>query len=130
MSDKIYKPSSQFWLELFPDGMTAADIDKELADLEFVSENISKVYMHVTGEMASKPMIYAEVINSLHDDFITQYVNDTIEEVIELIETKKGYPSVFTTWDNGVAEGVTQELVKDIRETFGVPKKCLPFGQK
>lgn len=60
----------------------------------------------------------------------TQYCSETIEKVIELIENKTGYPSVFTTWDNGVAEGVVQEIVKDIRETFGVPKKCLPFGQK
>ena len=63
-------------------------------------------------------------------DKLNQCCDETIERVIQLIETKKGYPSVFTTWDNGVAEGVTQELVKDIRKTFGVPKKCLPFGQK
>lgn len=58
------------------------------------------------------------------------HTEEIIEKVIELIESKTGYPSVFTTWDKGVADGVTQELVKDIRETFGVPKKCLPFGRK
>ena len=61
---------------------------------------------------------------------LNQCCDETIEQVIQLIETKTGYPTVFTTWDKGIADGVVQEIVKNIRETFGVPKKCLPFGQK
>lgn len=87
----IYNPLSKFWKEIYPEGMSAQDIDKELSDLEFVSQQLSEVYMHVTGGVLSKPMYYAEVINALHDDFVTNTVNEYLEEQKEIYELNIKY---------------------------------------
>jgi hypothetical protein len=122
MTDIIYKPTSQFWQELFPEGMTAEDITKELSDLEFVSENLSKVYMHITGDRASKPMIYAEVINSLHDDYVTETYKMAAEEIIDIIENKTAFYCVRTTWDNSQMESIKRDLIDEIKLQLGVGK--------
>lgn len=49
------------------------DIDKEklkaeMIDLIFVFNQISQVYMHLTGGLLSKPMYYADTITSKHDE--------------------------------------------------------------
>lgn len=87
----VYSPLSTFWKEIYPEGMTAQDLDKELSDLEFVSEQLSKVYMHLTGGALSNPMYYAEVINSLHDDYVTNTVNEYLEEQKEVYESDIKY---------------------------------------
>jgi hypothetical protein len=81
-----YFPESEFWKSVYPDGMTSENITNELKDLEFLAGELPKVYMHLTGSMASNPMIYADVINSLHDDYITDIVNEHLEEQKEIFE--------------------------------------------
>jgi chaperonin cofactor prefoldin len=87
----VYNPLSAFWKEIYPAGMTAQDIDKELSDLEFVADQLGKVYSHLTGGVLSKPMYYAEVINSLHDDYITDIVNEHLEEQKEVYDADIKY---------------------------------------
>jgi hypothetical protein len=68
----------EFWRRVYPDGMDAQEILNELSDLQMMIENVSKVYDHVTGGKASKPNTDADVIKSLHDD----YVNELVEEAL------------------------------------------------
>lgn len=81
-------PQSKFWREVYPDGMTPENIEDELKDLEFLAGELPKVYMHLTGERASHPMIYADVITSLHDDYVTDVVNEHLQEQKEIYEAE------------------------------------------
>lgn len=122
----IYKPTSEFWSSVYPDGMTADNVEKELADLEFVADQLSKVYMHVTGQQASKPMIYAEVINSLHDDFITEVVDNEVKqarkelliELMKFICQERPYYHVRTTFDHSQAKAFEREVVEAIKQHY------------
>lgn len=119
----MYKPQTEFWQSVYPNGMTDEDITKELADLEFVANQLSKVYMHVTGQQASKPMIYAEVINGLHDDFLTDVVarenKQLLHEVLDFIKSNRpGYRMVRTTFDRDLVLSTETELVKQIKDRF------------
>lgn len=105
---------------MYPDGMTATDIDNELADLEFLIDNVSKVYMHVTGQQASKPMIYAEVINSLHDDYCTEVYQEAAKEIIDIIESITAFQCVRTTWDHSQMVSIKHDIIKEIKQQLGL----------
>ena len=115
-------PTSEFWKSVYPDGMTDENINNELSDLEFLIDNISKVYCHVTGNMASKPMIYADVINALFDDHCTDMYNMAVEEIVQIINEKNAFPNVRTTWDHDQMQHIKEEIVKEIKLQLGLAK--------
>lgn len=59
-----------YWLPLLKtDGeWDETKIRAELHDLVFVLNQVSEVYLHITGGKLSKPMYYADVIKAQHDD--------------------------------------------------------------
>lgn len=74
---------SEFWKRVYPDGMDAQDLLNELSDLEMLIPNVSKVYDHVTGGKASKPNTDADVIKSLHDDYVNELIEEAVEDALE-----------------------------------------------
>jgi hypothetical protein len=80
----------EFWKDLVenPDGTLDKDkVMRELSDYRFLMRQASKVYCHVTGGMASKTNIYAEVIISEHDHACSKDVEEArMEERAEVRE--------------------------------------------
>lgn len=113
-------PNSEYWQSVYPDGLTEEQFNNELADFEFLIDNISKVYMHVTGGQASKPLIYGEVINSLHDDFCSSVYHGAVKDVIDIVNSKTAFPGVRTTWDYDQMLHIKEEIVKEIKQQLGV----------
>jgi hypothetical protein len=75
---------NEFWRGVYPNGMTAEEINNELADLEMIAERVPKVYDHVTGGKVSKPNTDAEVVIALADDYVNEIVDEAVEEALEL----------------------------------------------
>ena len=61
------------------------EIKNDISDYEFIVEQVSKVYMHITGDKLSKPNYYADVVIAVADDEITagweEYLKEETEEL-------------------------------------------------
>lgn len=71
---------SEFWRGIYPEGMTIEQVNNELHDLEFMAEQVPKVYMHVTGGRISKPNTYAHEVISEHDNRREDDIDEAIKE--------------------------------------------------
>ena len=81
------------------------ELKNDISDYEFIVEQVSKVYMHITGDKLSKPNYYADVVIAVADDEITagweeylkveteelQQANTQLEEKVKVLaeENKK-----------------------------------------
>lgn len=70
----------EYWAKcVYPEGMTAEQVQNELADFRFMMQQVPKVYYEVTGGKLTKPMYYADtVIGEFH-----RHLEDLIEEAIK-----------------------------------------------
>ena len=58
----------------------ASQLEKEWHDFMLLVHNVSRVYEHVTGGQASKPLTTAEQIIALHDDHVTKLVEEALAD--------------------------------------------------
>jgi hypothetical protein len=63
-----------FWKGIYPEGMTANDVAKELHDFHFMIENAPMVYSHVTGGNCSKAMYHASTVMREADEYLESIV--------------------------------------------------------
>ena len=77
MNNKVEQCWKEFWEPIV--GYDLEEIKKELYDYRNLLNSVPKVYDHITGGVASKPNINAEVIINLSDD----YTNRLIEEALD-----------------------------------------------
>jgi hypothetical protein len=71
---------SQFWRDIFPNGMSVDDVLKELADLETIGGEVSKVYCHVTGGRLSKPNTSASAVIGEADAVREREIEEALQE--------------------------------------------------
>jgi hypothetical protein len=67
----------------YPDGMTAEQVQNELADFHFMLEQVPKVYMHITGGLLSKPNYFADVVIGAADGHVEACIEEAFKEVRE-----------------------------------------------
>lgn len=67
-------------VELLPDGRWGCGWCADLSDLYMVMDNVSKVYMHVTGGRISKPNTSADAVIAEADDRCTEAVEEALNE--------------------------------------------------
>jgi hypothetical protein len=89
VTDEVEKVWRDFWVPLVaPNGTPDMGLIKnELSDFHHLIEQVPKVYMHVTGGMVSKHMTRASVVCSLHDDHVTELVEEREKEVRDELAT-------------------------------------------
>lgn len=77
--------SDTFWSTMvYPEGFTAEQVRGELADFHFMMEQVSEIYMALTGGKLSKQMYYAGTILSLMEDRIADLIVEGVKEHLEL----------------------------------------------
>ena len=84
-SEKIF---NEFWKDIVcnPDGsLNVEQVKKELADFNFIMDQIPKVYCHVTGDTLSKPMYYADSVIKCADDHLNDQIENANKELIKEI---------------------------------------------
>ena len=64
--------AAAFWASVFPEGMTAEQVQAELTDYHFLLEQVPKVYDHVTGGLLSKTNYHASTVIAFSDDHFTK----------------------------------------------------------
>jgi hypothetical protein len=86
------------WKENYPEGMSIQDVNNELADYEFLLENVPKVYQEISGGLLSYPNYPASVVISKYNDHIQDHIKEVVledfkesEEYIELLEDYNTY---------------------------------------
>ena len=80
--DEAVKEYDEYWEELLKtDGQWDAEkIRNEMSDLIFIYQQVAIVYDYITGGQLSKPMYYADVITTMHDDAITKAIDEALTE--------------------------------------------------
>lgn len=78
----------EFWREVYPSGMTIENVANELRDFEVMIHNVPKVYCHVTGGKVSKHLTDADVVISLHDEHVTQLVEEAVADERENVDER------------------------------------------
>lgn len=83
----------EYWKPLLQTdgGWDEAKIKNEMHDLAFVAEQVSEVYLHITGGQLSKPMYYADGVIHAHDNEVARAVEEAVGDCKEcktLIEGK------------------------------------------
>lgn len=75
----------QFWLDIImKDGkIDEEQVMKELLDFGFMINEVPKVYMHVTGDLLSKPNYYAHSVTGAADEYYKRHYLETFENMIE-----------------------------------------------
>jgi len=66
----------------------SVDIDqlkREFADFSFLLSQVPSVYAHVTGGILSKPNYHAATIIAIHDDKVTEHVENALLEAREAL---------------------------------------------
>ncbi len=93
MSDREYETPQEtfdnFWKDFVTDGngfWDSESIKNELHDFYFMMGQVPKVYCHVSGDKASNPMIYASVINTLHDETVEDAIHDEMQDLYDAIK--------------------------------------------
>lgn len=93
MSDREYDTPQEtfdnFWKELVTDENGFFDpqaVKNELHDYYFMIEQATKVYCHVSGDKASNPMIYADTINTLHDETVEDAIHFEMQDLYDAIK--------------------------------------------
>ena len=92
---KLKYKTASFWNEtVYPDGMTAEQVENELHDFYVVMTEVPKVYQHVTCNRISKPLTHASAVISEANDCWDKWTKEAIkEETTEMqdeIEILKG----------------------------------------
>lgn len=75
----------EFWRDIVAPGgvVDIEQVKKELCDFSMLISFVPKVYDHVTGGQASKPLTLPSVICALHDDHVTELCDEAAKEVTE-----------------------------------------------
>ena len=97
MSDKeVIEQYENFWKEIIE--TSDGEIDRlklanELYDFSILTDNLSKIYCYMTGNMVSKPMVDASVIIQLCEEQLTESYergyNDAKQDLGEINEKSK-----------------------------------------
>jgi hypothetical protein len=73
--EEIWKP-----LLMTDNKLDMKKVKNEMIDLIFVYRQVGKVYQHLTGNLLSKPMYYAETIIQKHDEIVQEAYEEGLEE--------------------------------------------------
>lgn len=83
MSKEADERYEEFWKEIVenPDGTLNLDaIKAELHDYWFLLEQVPQVYMHITGDMLSKPNYYASAVIQVADEYTQRLIDEAFED--------------------------------------------------
>jgi hypothetical protein len=69
-----------FWMDVYPDGWTAERLENEMHDYMQLLDGLDVLYMHITNGQCSKPMTSKSVVMALHDDAVTEIVDQAIKD--------------------------------------------------
>jgi hypothetical protein len=87
------KKFKEFWKPLLQTNgkYNEQKIKNELHDLDFIADQISKIYCELTGGALSKPMYYAKtILNEVEERYLDKDITkDDIEMFIKECKTKK-----------------------------------------
>ena len=87
MDEKIEKNFKEFWVPIIFDEengrLNLDQLKKELYDFSMLLDNVPKVYMAVTGGRISKPNTDAGAVIAEFEDYMTQTVQNEIDEFLE-----------------------------------------------
>lgn len=86
------RAGDEFWSTMvYPEGLTAEGVRGELADFHFMMQQVSEIYMALTGGKLSKQMYYARTILSVFEDMIEDRVEEgMVEQMPHLFEQMRG----------------------------------------
>ena len=73
---------SDFWREIYPNGMSHKKVLDELHDLEIAAVEVPKVYDHVTGGRLSKVNTAAKHVIAAHDDIRERDIEEALQEAL------------------------------------------------
>jgi hypothetical protein len=109
----------EFWSKVvYPDGMTAEHVRAELADFNFIIEQLPKVYCHITGDRLSKHMYSADTVIRVAEDHMQELIERAIDE-----RRDQGEDLIVTL--EAIIEGGTlddqKEAIAGLRELIGRP---------
>lgn len=99
--------SAEFWKGVYPKGWTVERVKNEMTDFHTLLDGIPSLYMHVTGGRVSKELTDKSVIKSLHDEHVTNLVEEAVAEWREeferqLAELRTWQPIETAPWDKEV----------------------------
>lgn len=118
-SPPLDKPSDHeavfdsFWKEIIcnPDGTLNLDqVKRELSDYHDCIENVSKVYMHITVGLLSKPNYLADGVISASDDYSNKVANVDAEREINAVLAAVDPKYVVRVCEAGGLENVFASL--------------------
>lgn len=126
----------QEWNELWkPLLLTNGEFDEtkiknEMHDLVFIFNQVSEVYMYITGGLLSKPMYYASVIKQKFDDAVNEAAEEQTSEELEIQRTAfiEDLKSFFKKWGYnerhpGVFTDIQNKYVTEFLEQYQLPQK-------
>ena len=76
---KINKNYNSFWKDILEDDKGKLDMNqlkKELYDFYILIDNLSKLYVNVSGGLCSKPHTDANIVIELYEDHLNQRYQD------------------------------------------------------
>lgn len=81
--------NANFWNAfVYPEGANPEEIQNELSDYHAVMDEVSEVYLHITGGQISKQNTRASAVISIADEHYARvYMEDTAETITELHAT-------------------------------------------
>jgi len=78
---EVIRTGDEFWQKwVYPEGMTAEEVRNELADFHFMMEQVSLIYMHITGGRLNKRSYCAGTIISECDAHLQDQIDDAVRE--------------------------------------------------
>ena len=85
------KTFREFWMPILTRGgkLDLELVKKELYNYHVIMNNVSTVYMHITGNRISKPNTLANEIIAEHDDLVNELVEERLNELLESQSTSE-----------------------------------------
>lgn len=116
---------NEFWKEICERADGTLDLDaiqRELSDFYTLLSFVPRVYDHVTGGMATKPMTWPTVIMGLADDHVNKHCDSAVEDFQQserAIWFNDDYKVLGTVSDEQI-EQILVDALADVRKRSGL----------